>query len=72
MPRAIKELHRQIYEHPDYHDTLTEGTRFAFEMACMGGFSSCNKENNKWCRDLWKFLYLGEDATGQFATPKLP
>jgi len=57
MPHRIKDVHAQILNHPEYKTRTTEGTRFAFEMGCVGGYSWRNQENNKWSREIWKDLY---------------
>lgn len=56
MPHRLKTLYAQILEHPAY-PTLSDGTRFAFQHACMGGLSNCSTENNKWSRQIWMYLY---------------
>lgn len=56
-PRNMDVLHRAILDHPEYKTKLTESTRWCFENGCVAGFSSCTKENNKWSREIWRFLY---------------
>jgi hypothetical protein len=57
-PHRLRTLWKQILEHPRYSE-LSEGTRFAFENAVVGGMSWRVKENNRWSRELWRHLYLG-------------
>jgi hypothetical protein len=71
QPRRIRQLYQQILQHPDYKMKLSGGTRFAFESGCVSGYSWCEKENNKWSREIWNYLYLGEDPKGQFKEEKL-
>ena len=59
MPRKIANVHKQILAHPKYPE-LSAGTKFAFEMGCVEGFSWRARENNKWSREIWRHLYLGE------------
>jgi hypothetical protein len=59
-PRRIARLYRDILRHPEYKSKLPETTRWVFEVACVGGGSQCHKENNKWCRKIWRHLYRGE------------
>lgn len=66
MPRLMKKVHQQILEHPDYKNKLDQTTRWAFETGCVSGLSHCDKENNKWSREIWKYLYLNEDPQNQF------
>lgn len=59
MPHRIKTLYQQIMAHPRCPET-SSSFKFAFEAGCVGGGSWCSKENNAWCRSVWKHLYLGE------------
>lgn len=59
MPRDIKEVHKQIVAHPNYKTEFSESTRWCFQAGCVGGYSWCDRENNKWSRQLWRELYLG-------------
>lgn len=47
----------EIKNHPNYVN-LEFGIKFGFQAA-VGGFSYCTKQNNKWCKALWQFLYNG-------------
>ena len=58
-PRRIDKLHEQILTHSDYKTKLSEGTRFAFDNGCVCHGSQCDKENNQWSRQIWRYLYLG-------------
>lgn len=58
QPMRIKTVHEQILKHPDYKTKLDEATRWAFENGCVKGHSHCQKENNKWSRDIWNHLHL--------------
>lgn len=57
-PRTMKKLYAEIMAHPRYKD-LSDGMRFAFEGGCVAGGSQCVKANNRWCREIWRHLYLG-------------
>lgn len=56
-PRTIKQVYKEILGHPEYKMKLSDSTRFAFEVGCVAGGSQCYKENNKWCREIWDYLY---------------
>lgn len=59
MPRAIKEVHKQVLSHPKYMTELPSSTRWCFQAGCVDRYSWCDRENNKWSRQLWRELYLG-------------
>jgi hypothetical protein len=66
QPRKIKDLHKEIMKHKDYK-RIPATTRWCFETGCVNGHSWCDKENNKWSREIWKMLFLGEDFDGKKA-----
>jgi hypothetical protein len=56
-PHLIRTLQDQILAHPRYAET-SSSFKFAFG-ACVGGLSWATKQNNAWCRQVWRHLYLG-------------
>ncbi len=52
------ELYEQILKHPEYRTKLDHATRWAFERGCVGGGSWCTRQNNKWSREIWDYLFL--------------
>jgi hypothetical protein len=63
MPHRIKALYKEIMKHPKYETRFSETKRWAFEAGCVGGGSWCEKQNNKWCRKLWRQLYWDEPTS---------
>jgi hypothetical protein len=57
MPKKMDEVYSQIDAHPRYKE-LGEGTIFAYELGCKGGFSHKRTANNKWARLIWTKLYI--------------
>lgn len=55
-PRDIRLVKKQIVCHPKYKD-LDKNMRWAFETGVLCGLSWCDKENNRWSRDIWAHLY---------------
>uniref|UniRef100_A0A6C0IWQ4 Uncharacterized protein n=1 Tax=viral metagenome TaxID=1070528 RepID=A0A6C0IWQ4_9ZZZZ len=73
MPRLMKRVYDQIFEHPQFNSHVPEGMKFAIRFA-RGGWSYCLRQNNKWIRSIWKYLYWPEapppdedDFLGKFA-----
>ena len=64
MPQRMKLVHEQILTHPEYKTKLNDSTRYAFETGCIGGYSWKVKENNKWSRQIWKYLHWNETSPG--------
>ena len=61
QPQRMNKLYDEIMKHPNYMNA-TEGMKFAFERGCVCEGSLCVKENNKWARDIWNYLYLGKET----------
>jgi len=57
MPKLMKTVYEQIFKHPKYKDLTSE--HFAVQVA-YSGLSYCTAANNKYVRQVWKHLYLGE------------
>lgn len=58
MPRLMKKVQEQILQHPNY-PTLPLHIKFPVDAA-MSGFTRGGTEDNKFIRNVWKQLYLGE------------
>jgi hypothetical protein len=58
QPQRIKELHKQISEHPRYHE-LSNSIKWVFE-AGTSGYAHIRAENNQWCRRLWHHMYIDD------------
>ena len=51
----MSEVYKQIRAHPDY---ATKGKEYEFGiMVAETGMSWCTKQNNKWIRQIWTYLY---------------
>lgn len=66
MPRRMAKVYAAIVAHPRWEE-VTYGVRLAFSAA-VSGLSWREKENNAWCRALWRRLYLGEYSPKQGIT----
>lgn len=62
MPRLMKKVYEEIMHHPKYKD-FNESTHFAFYCGCVQGLSWSTKQNNAWCRQIWRIMYWDEEDT---------
>lgn len=68
MPRMMKVVYAQIHAHPSF-PFLSEGYHFAIGAA-EHGYSHCKKANDKWIRQIWRWLYEGgPDPDGEDEKP---
>lgn len=67
MPRLIKTVQQEILQHPEYQTKLNSVTRFCFEGNLEYGHSGTARTENRWYREIWKYLYLDEDVNGEFS-----
>lgn len=56
MPHLMTHVYAQIRGH-DRFSELSRGTKIGFDAAVYG-LSWTTRANNKWCRDIWRCLYL--------------
>ena len=54
----MKDVYGQVEKHAEFNG-LSEGTKMGFNVA-RSGISWTTAANNKWVRQVWKHLYLGE------------
>ena len=56
IPKEMKNVYVQIKQHPEYS---TKGKEYEFGIhVAESGMSWCTKQNNKWIRQIWKWMYL--------------
>lgn len=49
----------QVYKHPEFRTKILRVDQWSFEAAMVNGkHHGYSKENNKWARDMWNFLFL--------------
>jgi hypothetical protein len=58
MPHLMTKVYEEIQAHPRFPET-NKSFKFQFDVV-VSGLSWATKENNAWCRRVWKHLYLGE------------
>lgn len=54
MPRLMKEVYKQIMEHPFYAQT---DESFKFSLTFGANYSVRTRQNNKWARQIWSYMY---------------
>ena len=58
MPHRMKDVYADVFRHPFMQDKQMESCKYALGMAA-GGYSWCTRQNNKWARAFWKWMYAG-------------
>lgn len=58
MPQRMNKVYVEISEHPFYKYSKNDSLRFALGAA-SAGYSHCTKENNRWAREIWTYMYAG-------------
>lgn len=58
MPHRMCKVYEDIHAHPFYNQDTNKALRFGVAVA-ESGLSWRTSENNKWMREIWRYMYAG-------------